>query len=236
MEITSDGSCFRDNNYVSRKQFTVEIEGDVLNIIDEKGDAIISSNKYRMQNDGRVLALITTVDWGDMEDCYYKSSPDTRSAFQIFSNLLENDVNFLYRGIDPSSRTGFITLADNKDTYPSNINQFTIVDLDTDGTPEVVLEYSPMGDRLVLHLANGKVYGYMLGLRSMLEIKQDGTHNWSIVADDNGFGKIHYKTITYEQSALPLKANEFFAKKDVVWYKFSEESIKKDFATAWGAL
>ena len=73
--------------------------------------------------------------------------------------------------------------------------QFAVVDLDADGTPEIVvltnmhIHSEPI---LILRWQDGNVYGYPEVGRGLEGLKTDGTSYWSNGAFDHGFGRDQY--------------------------------------------
>jgi len=89
--------------------------------------------------------------------------------------------------------------------------KFTAIDLDHDGTPEVVLCFSNKGtisdgatDFLILHFYNGIVYGYSLWYRAFERLKADGTFSFSGGAADNGLGVMQFADDTYVSEGYPI--------------------------------
>jgi hypothetical protein len=83
----------------------------------------------------------------------------TGDAFDTYSAILQGTGKFLYKN-KCKTLAELDDFGDPDDPETTQIAQFTVVDMDTDGTPEVILEYLPYGNILVLHFANGIVYGY----------------------------------------------------------------------------
>lgn len=81
---------------------------------------------------------------------------------------------------------------------------FTILDLDEDGMPEVVLQLGPneTWGRLILHAKNADVYGYWIPSRAMQNVKEDGTFNFSNDAGNSGIGTLSFGDQTYETTEL----------------------------------
>lgn len=89
------------------------------------------------------------------------------------------------------------------------ITSFSVLDLDHDAVPEVVLA-STVGSvnlSIVLSYHEGKVYGHTFQLRQFMDLKADGTFSFSSGAFDHGIGTIIYNgkectvaPITYCQS------------------------------------
>lgn len=81
---------------------------------------------------------------------------------------------------------------------------FTILDLDEDCMPEVVLQLGPneTWGRLILHAKNEDVYGYWIPSRAMQNLKEDGTFNFSNDAGNSGIGTLSFGDQTYETTEL----------------------------------
>lgn len=101
--------------------------------------------------------------------------------------------------------------------------RFAVIDLDQDGTTEVIVELTNDIDgwELVLHYYNGTVYGYGFGVRSMQSVYANGV----IWASSSAFQTDAY-TIQFDRYALienwvdPRTATE-----PVQWYDFTQENI-----------
>lgn len=135
------------------------------------------------------------------------------------------------------------------------ILEFAVVDLDRDGEEEVVLFVIPAagdaGGRVILRRWDDMVYAYVVNFRNMWELKTDGTYEYSMTANNDGFARITgftktgftedrytYETGSYEgadtfvvnhESVSENKYKKSVAlehgKKKAVWHEFNEENI-----------
>lgn len=83
--------------------------------------------------------------------------------------------------------------------------RFTVLDMDGDGVPEVVIELSVGTEPQfyeVLHDTDGTVHGYLIVYRGLEALKADGTFSFSSGAADNGWGKLILGTNAYETDML----------------------------------
>lgn len=139
------------------------------------------------------------------------------------------------------------------------LSKFTIIDLDNDSIPEVVIQIDSSSDGWyeVLHYYNGTVYGYYFVYRAMESLKNDGTFIGSSGAADNDLLKISFsgntlnqirlaysksefnenETVKYYIADKPVSESEFNAlmknqnlKSDVTWYDFNNSNINKYFS------
>ncbi len=80
-------------------------------------------------------------------------------------------------------------------------DKYAYVDMDNDGTNELVVETtSYYGAFIILHYdkETRKIYGYMLGARSLEDLKEDGTFIGSGGAAVNSYCKIKFDKNKYE--------------------------------------
>jgi len=74
----------------------------------------------------------------------------------------------------------------------SEILEFTVVDMDGDEIPEVVLNFKGNGNKEVLRYYNGEVFGYSFKSREMNRLKRDGSFYWSGGAGFNGYSVMQF--------------------------------------------
>lgn len=107
--------------------------------------------------------------------------------------------------------------------------QFSMVDLDRDGVPEVVVELdSDMGGwRLVLRYCDGQVYGYPYSFRGLQTVSVDGFVGGSNSAFDSPVSRLSFDGINVD--SYGLSAEDASAVRDswqeVTWYIFSDSNI-----------
>lgn len=127
--------------------------------------------------------------------------------------------------------------------------QFAILDLDGDEVPEIVLAIEDYMGSIVLRYHEGKVFGWILGYRSMYNLKQDGSF-WqsssafesyisklffvenSIVIDENAERienavevKCYLHDVPVDEAVWETYQRKHEEKEDVEWYDFNKESI-----------
>jgi uncharacterized protein YecT (DUF1311 family) len=177
-------------------------------------------------------------------------------VLESYKTVLENKMNFF--SVDDNKKIYLNDIL--KKQYPGNTfkaTRFTVLDMDGDKIPEVVLELSndnnnPMFFE-ILHYMKGEVYGYNIVYRGLEQLKTDGTAWSSSGASDNVCGKLRFEsnalqtdilghsnssqntdgiTISYFINNKPVTKETFDsfskeqnAKKDAVWYEFSQENI-----------
>ncbi|MBQ7849561.1 MAG: hypothetical protein IJ343_07570 [Clostridia bacterium] len=64
--------------------------------------------------------------------------------------------------------------------------RFTVLDMDTYGIQEIVIELAEPESFVVLTWYEGRVYAAEIPYRGLLDLKDDGTHVFSSGAEDNG--------------------------------------------------
>jgi hypothetical protein len=87
------------------------------------------------------------------------------------------------------------------DGSAASVEKFAVIDLDGDGSAEVVL-WPKVGNNdslgfIILRCSGGTVYGYTMYYRTFNDLKVDGTFSFSSGAGDHGFGKISFTNSGY---------------------------------------
>ena len=88
-------------------------------------------------------------------------------------------------------------LGQNLDGQTVTFPQYALVDMDADGAQEVAVKMVVDGNEyeygyVVLDQRNGQTYGYEVPLRSMIDLKADGTLSYSNGASNAGFGRMMF--------------------------------------------
>ncbi|MDL2281264.1 hypothetical protein LJC10_05340 [Selenomonadales bacterium OttesenSCG-928-I06] len=168
-------------------------------------------------------------------------------AMEAYKGIMQNNIRFLY-----VLKGDYVFL--NEWLFKKEpLKQFTVVDLDGDGLPEVVL-CQPVGSKFILHYEDGVVYGNLLGMRGEMSVlKKDGTYASSYGSGIYGYGKIRFLSGILDKKSLARCSEQVYyinhekvsedlflafrekqwEKENVVWYPFSEGSISEDFLKAW---
>ncbi len=130
------------------------------------------------------------------------------------------------------------------------LDNYAVVDLDRDNTPEVIVNLSSGNDGwiIVLRYYEGSVYGYSFVYRGLLSPKADGTYMASSGAFDNNIIEMSFNGLELYEKILGCSISindnieyyvadkkvsekdyndfceEFFGKEDVSWHLFSSTS------------
>ena len=172
-----------------------------------------------------------------------KSESDVTPALELFKKILHNETFFF----DENNEKVYIT---HYQQDRSDLN-FAIIDMDGNGTPELLLHKLYNGDTIVMHYYNGLVHANEYGFRGMNSLKVDGTFNWSNSAFNSGIGRLQFievnqKTIylvendTQEENEIfrinniEVNQEDFWAftatqdnKAELIWYELTTENIDK---------
>lgn len=127
------------------------------------------------------------------------------SILEAYKAVLENKAKFFSK--DNKKYVYLNNFLTNEEIYGTvfKVTHFTVLDMDGDKIPEVVLELT-QGDYPqfyeVLHYMNGAVYGYIRVLRGLERLKTDGTFGYSSGASNNGYGKLRFESNACETDIL----------------------------------
>ena len=130
---------------------------------------------------------------------------NNNSVLEAYKAVLQNNAEFF--SIDSKKKLSLNDFLTNKEIYGAifKVTHFTVLDMDGDKVPEVVLELT-VGNNPefyeVLHYMNGVVYGYNIVYRGLQGLKTDGTFCYSSGAADNGCGKLKFQSNAYEIDIL----------------------------------
>lgn len=127
------------------------------------------------------------------------------SALEAYKAVLQNGAEFY--SVDNKKELFLNDFLTNKEIYGAVFNgvRFTVLDMDGDSVPEVVVELTVDNNPEfyeVLHYMDGAVYGYNIVYRGLEELKTDGTFYYSNGAADYGYGKLKFQSDAYEYDIL----------------------------------
>jgi hypothetical protein len=136
--------------------------------------------------------------------------PSFDSALDAYKAVLLDNAEFY--SIDNQKKLTLNDFLTNKELYGVvfEATRFTVLDMDGDNVPEVVLELTVDQDREfyeILHISDGAVYGYNIVYRGLESLKTDGTFLYSNGAADNGHGKLKFQANAYEMEILGYMAS-----------------------------
>ena len=114
----------------------------------------------------------------------------------------------------------------------AKVDKYAFVDMDKDGTEELVIyTTSDYGAYVILHYENSKVYGYMVGVRSLENLKTDGSFIGSSGANSN-----EYLRMTFNKNSYNLETEAVYdgTNKD---YKINNANVSekeiKEYVENW---
>lgn len=113
------------------------------------------------------------------------------SLSEYFAAVLEDEQPFVYDGEE-------VTLSHLLSHYETDINRYTLVDMDGDKQPEMAVDFAGGQFVLVLHKDSEVCYGYLFGFRSMYQINTDGSFYWNSSASDHGCARLQFNGDSYE--------------------------------------
>ena len=161
------------------------------------------------------------------------SENNNNLALNAYKAVLQNKAEFL--STDNKENRYLNDFLTNNKIYDTTFKatRFTILDMDGDKTPEVVLELT-VGNYPefyeILHYMNGKVYGYLQVYRGLEMLKTDGTFWGSSGASDNSCEKLRFNSNTYEADILGyMKSSQNNAGITISYFINNKPVTKEDF-------
>ena len=205
------------------------------------------------------LALPLTA-CGQQSDDSNDAPPDAQPGNlyeDFFTGNVTATANLINAGVEASTasfRAPDVYAAEGVDGSDMDwtITRFALLDLDGDGTDELVLDIDYSGDEeyVVLTCYDGAVYANQVVHRGFLTPKADGTVAWSNGAFDNGYARFRFEngvlvyddfaavssddsgSVTYTLNGESVSEEDFDAfiaeqnaKDDLAWTAFSVDSV-----------
>ena len=118
--------------------------------------------------------------------------------------------------------------------YTEKPGMYAVVDLDNNGTKELLIEYVFNGDTAIINIQNGKYIAYYIPYRSRSRLKTDGTMSWSNGASESGVKRVSFGNegiistdiIVYSEDLFTVNGNT--VTKEEYEKALSEQDRKKD--------
>lgn len=160
-----------------------------------------------------------------------KTESNYNSVLEAYKAVLQNKSNFF--STDSKKNVHLNDFLTNKEIFGAilKVTHFTVIDMDGDKIPEVVLELS-VGDNNpmsfeILHYIKGEVYGYNIVYRGLETLKADGTFRFSNGAADNGWGKLIFQSNGYKIDQLGYSKSSQVGGKLTIAYFINNKSVTK---------
>lgn len=164
---------------------------------------------------------------------------ETMSAEEAFDAILQGKLEFVTADTEQSLTIGEAGQAFTSDVV-AKADRYALSDLDGDGTPEMILglaaERNDSLGFVVLRYEKDEVCGYVLGYRSFMELKEDGTFSFVGGMDDVGYGSLQFSDRycsvykdTFSQSEYDADGNTI-----VSYYVDGKDTTKQDFMAEIG--
>lgn len=184
--------------------------------VTENGVRFLSCIKETTQQDQSETAILTI-------------DPQLR---QLFRSVLRNETSFTFV---PSQQT--MTLQDfgKRDLMTS----FTVLDLEGDGVPELIVQEEGPYFFKILRYDGGQLFCYDVPYRGMMDLKTDGTYCFSSGHQDHGIGKAVFTEHAMETDkiiwcqSVPT-ANDIFPTK-CECFAYGEPATEADLTKAYDA-
>ncbi|WP_315120810.1 hypothetical protein [uncultured Clostridium sp.] len=153
------------------------------------------------------------------------------SVLEAYKAVLQNKAEFF--STDNKKKLYLNDFLTNEEIYGTifKVTHFTVLDMDGDKVPEVVLELSVGNEPQfyeVLHYMNDTVYGYLIGYRGLEGLKEDGTFHYSSGAADNGFGKLKFELDTFKTEILGYSKSSQGDGNLIISYFINDKPVTKE--------
>ncbi len=204
---TSITAC--SSNQSSSKTVNSSTTSNNKNISNLNSNNAANNNETSNTNVSKTSSPTQSSDTSSSKDAstqaQVSSVNNNNSVMEAYNSVLQNKIQFF--STDNKKNVYLNNFLSNNGIYQAvfKATHFTVLDMDGDNIPEVVLELS-VGDNPqfyeILHYMNGQVYGYLQVYRGLEQLKTDGTFWASGGASDNVCGKLTFTTNAYKINIL----------------------------------
>lgn len=178
---------------------------------------------YRKQIESYVETLRSS-DTTNTQD----TSNDTVNTKQLLLDVMNSKEKF----ISEDNKEVFLKDFKIVENETAKVDKYTFVDMDEDGIEELVIyTTSDYGAYVILHYEGGKVYGYMIGVRSLENLKTDGSFMGSSGANSN-----EYSRMTFNKNSYTINTEAVYDTTNQI-YKINGTNVSeekaKEYAETW---
>jgi hypothetical protein len=227
VEETSTIEILQEND-VQEQTIQIETQETIL----PEFDQTLFEQDLTILDDDQKAIVIAYLDVLQNKDKFFQY----RYFYNFFGNGFKDyDKGDIYKG-EYKTVSEYLKRYVN-DPHIFYIDKFTVLDMDGDSIPDVILNTQPGDDRLLLRYENGTVFGYAFGIRGLNRIMKDGTYSWSNGAADSGDSKLKSSSGVLEVEKLSdYELSDYGEKEEQEWYIYSIDTISKVLLDAWNNL
>lgn len=126
-----------------------------------------------------------------------EAEKDVSSIMMKYRSILQGESTFFSIVAEENINLNQLSLAvASDDSDMVNVSQFAVLDLDGDGTEELVLQLKVYDEDgyafVILHHQDDVIYGHTIWRRGFRYLKADGSFFFSSGAADNGWGTLQF--------------------------------------------
>ena len=181
-------------------------------------------------------------------------SPSSFQVIEAYKKILRNEINFFSTKLQKNISLQDYCIEDCTVDDFEKYYRFTVVDMDGDGIPELVLYVGPPGTNLIFYCDDEKIYGHTFGEPETKDIKINGLFEisnrvyWALckleffkdsynyvqiaVQDSNNYAGetkfyLHGTESTENEFNDFINNNKHWEIDLAMWYDFNEKNVEK---------
>ena len=161
-------------------------------------------------------------------------TPTDTSPFCSYQSVLQNKTEFFSTDAKKNLYVDQLNQAVSDDSSVTvKVIKFAIVDLEKDGTSEVILWLDVNNNDSygfeILRYQDGTIYGYTIWYRTFMDLKADGTFSFSSGAAGNGFGTVKFTENGYTMDKISYSESSYDSNNNqIISYFVNQESANED--------
>lgn len=177
----------------------------------------------------------TTTNEGDKKINDISENTTSANSQTDTKQLLLDVMNNKQKFVDENNKEVFLKDFKIVENQTAQVDKYAFIDMDKDSVEELVIyTTSDYGAYVILHYEESKVYGYMIGIRSLENLKVDGSFMGS-----NGANSTEYLRIIFNKNSYNIKTEATYDGTNKV-YKINGANVSeteiKDYTENWNKI
>ena len=179
-------------------------------------------------NDNNNTNISETNNQTDNDTSNTTSTNSQINIKQLLLDVMDNKQKF----IDEDNQEVFLKDFKIIENQTAEVDKYSFVDLDKDDIEELIIyTTSDYGAYVILHYEDNKIYGYMIEIRSLENLKTDGSFMGS-----SGANSIEYLRMTFNKNSYTFKTEAVYDDTNKV-YKINDINVSeaeiKEYTENW---
>ena len=152
-------------------------------------------------------AVFHYTDFGDGEELNKNGEPKEEGEYLLYERYMSEETMDINRYVENYSESGI----------EWKVEDIRVFDLDGDGVLELIIQWTPIGNLLILHCEKGEFYGWEIMYRGFEGLQTNGVYISSGGAGSNSWKCIRFDNVSWlEEVLLEEEWGEYYVSGEAV--------------------